>query len=109
MKADLFFKSALKAGVAVMAMARITYDSGKPVTDLEPGMGALAHIVGFYDDFAAVVHIHPMGKEPTADTERSGSDLSFHLEPAKAGYLKLFVQVRRGGKDIFIPVGIEGK
>lgn len=109
LKADLFFKSALKVGAPVMAMARITDDSGKPVTDLEPVMGAFAHIVGFYDDFATVAHIHPMGKEPTADTERSGPDLSFHLEPAKAGSLKLFVQVRRGGKDIFIPVGIEVK
>lgn len=103
--ATLFFKSALKVGNASMGMARITDAEGKPVTDLEPVMGAFAHIVGFYDDFTTAAHIHPMGKEPVADTERGGPDLTFHFEPAKAGFIKLYVQISRDGKDIFIPLG----
>lgn len=106
LKAVLSFEKPLKAGEADMGMVQITDESGNPVADLEPVMGAFAHIVGFYEDFATVAHVHPMGKEPAAGTDRGGPDLQFHLEPAKAGFLKLFVQVRRGGKDIFIPLGV---
>jgi hypothetical protein len=106
LKAILSFEKPLKAGEADMGMVQITDESGKPVADLEPVMGAFAHIVGFYEDFATVAHVHPMGKEPAAESDRGGPDLVFHLEPAKSGFLKLFVQVKRGGKDIFIPLGV---
>lgn len=89
-----------------MGMVRVGDAEGKPITNLEPVMGAFAHIVGFYDDFATVAHIHPMGKEPASETDRGGPDLSFHLEPVRSGFVKLYVQVRRAGKDIFIPLGI---
>ena len=69
-------------------------------------MGAFAHIVAFYDDFATVAHVHPMGEEPKSEDQRGGPELSFHLEPEKAGFLKIYVQVKRGGKDIFIPMGV---
>ena len=106
LKATLSFESAPKAGGAVMGKITLTDVGGKPVTDLEPVMGAFAHIAGFYEDFATVAHVHPMGKEPANDQERGGPDLSFHLEPAKAGFLKLYVQVRRNGQEIFIPLGV---
>lgn len=69
-------------------------------------MGAFAHIVGFYDDFQSVVHVHPMGEEPISSKQRGGPDLSFHIEPEKTGYLKLYVQLRRNEQDIFIPFGL---
>ena len=41
--------------------------------------------------------------------ERGGPKLEFHIEPEKAGFVKLFTQVRIGGEDIFAPLGINPK
>lgn len=94
-----------KAGSAVMGNITVT-KNGKPFTQLEPVMGAFAHVVGFTEDYGSVLHIHPMGKEPTSDTERGGSKLEFHIEAEKAGFVKLFAQVRIDGKDVFAPFGV---
>jgi len=94
-----------KAGSPLMGNITVTKD-GQPFALLEPVMGAFSHVVGFTEDYNSVMHIHPMGKEPTSDTERGGPKLEFHIEPKKAGFVKLFAQVRIGGKDIFAPFGI---
>ena len=98
----------LKAGEAVFANMSITKD-GQPVDFLEPVMGAFAHMVGFYEDYETIAHIHPMGKEPTEDTERGGPSLRFHIEPERTEYLKLFAQVQIDGKQVFAPYGLEVK
>lgn len=97
-----------KAGAPVMGSVTITKD-GQSFTQLEPVMGAFAHVVGFTEDYNSVLHVHPMGKEPSSDTERGGPKLEFHIEPEKAGFVKLFAQVRIDGKDIFAPFGITVK
>ncbi len=94
-----------KAGAAVMGNITVTKD-GKPFTQLEPVMGAFAHVVGFTEDYNSVLHIHPMGKEPTLETDRGGPKLEFHIEPKKPGFVKLFAQVRIDGKDVFAPFGV---
>lgn len=105
-KASLSFERPLMVGTADLGKVMITEASGKPVSDLEPVMGAFAHIVAFYDDFSTVAHVHPMGEEPKSEDQRGGPELSFHLEPEKAGFLKIYVQVKRGGYDVFIPLGV---
>ncbi len=97
-----------KAGAPVMGSVTVTKDA-QPFNGLEPVMGAFAHVVGFTEDYNSVLHVHPMGKEPSSDTERGGPKLEFHIEPEKAGFVKLFAQVRIGGKDIFAPFGITVK
>lgn len=97
-----------KAGAPVMGSVTVTKD-GQPFNELEPVMGAFAHVVAFTEDYNSVLHVHPMGKEPGSDTERGGPKLEFHIEPEKAGFVKLFAQVRIGGKDIFAPFGITVK
>lgn len=97
-----------KAGSPVMGNIVVTKDD-QPFTQLEPVMGAFAHVVGFTEDYNSVLHVHPMGKEPTSDAERGGPKLEFHIEPEKPGFVKLFAQVRIGGKDIFAPFGITVK
>lgn len=64
-----------------------------------------AHIVGFADDYRSVLHVHPMGVRADP-SERGGPRLDFHIEPAKPGFVKLFAQVRIGGKDLFAPFGM---
>lgn len=107
LSAKLTFEAQLVAGKAVMGALMIEDEKGNPVKDLQPVMGAFAHIVGFYDDFDSVAHIHPMGEEPPKAEQRGGPELKFHFEPARKGFVKLFAQVRRDGKDIFIPFGAE--
>ena len=97
-----------KAGAPVMGSVTVTKD-GQPFTQLEPVMGAFAHVVGFTEDYNSVLHVHPMGQEPSSDTERGGPKLEFHIEPEKPGFVKLFAQVRIGGKDIFAPFGVTVK
>jgi hypothetical protein len=98
----------LKAESAVMGNIVIT-KNGKSFTQLEPIMGAFAHVVGFNEDYKSIMHIHPMGKEPTSDAERGGPKLEFHIEPKKAGFTKLFAQVKIDGKEIFAPFGVTVK
>ncbi len=96
----------LSAGKAAMGKITVTDKDGKPVTDLQPVMGAYSHIVGFSDDFSTIAHMHPMGTDPKAKTDRGGPELSFHMEPAKAGFTKLFAQVKINGKNVYAPFGV---
>lgn len=102
-----FNPTSVHAGEAAMGKIMITDSQGKPVTALEPVMGAFAHLVGFDDDFKTVIHIHPMGKEPTKPTDRGGPLLEFHLEAEKAGFIKLFAQVKINGRELYVPFGIQ--
>lgn len=104
-----FDKLPLQAGKPVMGKIDITDTEGNPIHTLEPIMGAYAHIVGFNDDFKTVTHIHPIGKEPQNVTERGGPELQFHIEPNKAGFIKMFAQVQINGKSLFAPFAITVK
>lgn len=101
----LSFDGPVKAGKAVMGKVTVSKD-GKPFTALEPVMGTYAHIVGFGDDRKTVVHIHPMGVEPEKESDRGGPELSFHLQPTKPGFIKLFTQIRVNNTDVFAPFGL---
>lgn len=96
---------ALHAGTPVRGDVFITDADNAPFAKLEPVMGAYGHIVGFYEN-GGVAHVHPMGREPEKDTDRGSSPIAFMLHPEAAGFVKLFVQLRVDGKDVFLPFGI---
>lgn len=95
----------LNIGKMIMGTIMVTDHNGKPVTTLEPLMGSFAHIVGFYDDGKTMIHIHPLGTEPIHTSDHSGPILTFHMVPSKAGFIKLFVQIKINGKEIYVPFG----
>lgn len=101
-----FDNNNLIAGKPTMGKITITDSKGNPVKNLEPVMGAFAHIVRFSDDLKTIVHIHPMGEEPSKLTDRGGPELQFHIEPETVGFIKLFIQVNIEGKELFVPFGI---
>ncbi|TAL58890.1 MAG: hypothetical protein EPN84_12220 [Legionella sp.] len=105
---DLKLDGQPRVGKPIMAMITVT-NNGKPFNELQPVMGAFAHLMGFYADYSSILHIHPMGKEPSKDSERGGSQLMFHLEPQKAGFVKLFAQFRIHEKNVYVPFGIDIK
>ena len=104
-----FDKEILVAGSSTMGKIIVTDSKGNLVRNLEPIMGAFAHIVGFSDDMKTVVHLHPMGKEPSNTTDRGGAELEFHIEPVKSEFVKLFAQVKIDGKELFVPFGVNVK
>lgn len=106
-KFNLHFEpSYLELGKAVMGKITVSDLKGRLVHNLEPVMGAYAHIVGFNADFKSVVHIHPQGVEPSKASDRGGPKLEFYVNPSQIGFIKLFAQVKIKGKEIFVPFGI---
>jgi hypothetical protein len=91
----------LVAGKATLVKVKVSTPDGKPFDQLEPVMGAFAHMVAFPEDAASVTHVHPMGREPETPTERGGPELSFHVQPDKAGFLKIFLQTQIGGQEVY--------
>jgi len=105
-KAKLVFdQMPLKVGTPAKGEVFVTDLAGAPLKNLEPVMGAYAHIVGFYDNFGTVAHMHPLGDEPKDMKARGASPIKFMLHPQRTGFLKLFVQIHVKGEDVFIPFG----
>ncbi len=95
----------LRKDTAALVEVDITDASGKPVTDLEPIMGAFAHLVGFSANGTSIIHTHPMGPEPSSEHERGGPKMQFHVEPDCAGATQFYLQVKHHGQDIYVPFG----
>jgi hypothetical protein len=99
----LTFKGPIKVGDAALGTLTITDAKGNVFPGLEPIMGAYAHLVGFSEDYKTIAHIHPMGEEPTKETDRGAGKLDFHIAPEQPGTLRLFAQVQIGGVSKFAP------
>lgn len=99
----------LISGKPLMGKVTVKDAQGHPFTGLEPIMGAFAHIVVINEDFETIAHVHPMGIEPTKESERGGPELAFHFKPNKSGFWKIWVQVKIHGKDVFVPFGVDIK
>jgi hypothetical protein len=85
------------AGEVCGASVNIQRTDGSLVNNLQPYMGAFAHIVGFADDFKSVLHIHPLGPMPKPN-ESGGPLIDFKYRPLTPGYLRLFVQFNADGR-----------
>ena len=94
------------AGEEVLGRVTVTDREGKPFNGLEPVMGAFAHLVGFVDDDQTVVHLHPLGIEPTLPTHRGGPTIVFRYYPPKPGFVRFFCQVSVGGAAKFPRFGL---
>lgn len=97
------FDGPLKVGAATLGKLTVRDASGAVFPTLEPIMGAYAHLVGFSEDFKTIAHIHPMGEEPKSASDRGAGELEFHIQPEKAGLVRLFAQVQIGGQSKFVP------
>lgn len=80
--------------------------TGNAITKLEPLMGTFGHLVGFYEDYRTIVHTHPTGEEPKGDDARSGPFLAFHVQPDRAGFIKLFLRFKHNGRNVAVPFGL---
>ena len=101
-KFDLSFeKEVIQERDTVAGKLYVTEPDGQPCRRLGVVMGAFGHFVGFGDDFATALHLHPAGPLVTDAEARSGPELPFYFRSNKAGRIRLFAQVRIAGKDFF--------
>ena len=103
------FQKPLVTGEAALGTLTVSDAKGEVFPSLEPIMGAYAHLVGFSEDFKTIAHIHPMGEEPTKETDRGAGKLEFHIAPEQPGLVRLFAQVQIGGKSKFAPFTLNVK
>jgi hypothetical protein len=69
---------------------------GRPVSGLQPYLGAAGHLVAIRADDLAYLHVHPReGSEPGA--------ITFEAELSEPGRYALFLQFRHGGKVHTVP------
>ncbi|WP_308805699.1 hypothetical protein [Acrocarpospora corrugata] len=81
----------LAPGAASKLTVSVAKD-GKPVTDLQPYLGAYGHLVALRSGDLAYLHVHP---EPSPTP---GPEITFHTEvPSQGGY-RLFLDFQHGGK-----------
>jgi hypothetical protein len=75
-------------------------ETGAPVADLQPYLGAAGHVLIVSPDLTSSVHAHP-------DVNGSGPDFDVHAVFPQAGTFKLWVQVQRGGKVVSAPFTVQ--
>jgi hypothetical protein len=101
-KFDLSFeKELIHERETVAGKLRVTQPDGQPCNKLGVVMGAFGHFVGFGDDFATVLHLHPVGPVITDPEAQSGPELTFYFRSNKTGLFRVFSQVKIEGKDFF--------
>jgi hypothetical protein len=68
---------------------------GKPVTDLQPYLGAYGHLVALRASDLAYLHVHPMG-EPGDGATPAGPDAAFGMTIPSGGDYRLFHDFKHG-------------
>lgn len=69
---------------------------GRPVTDLQPYLGAYGHLVALRGGDLAYLHVHPDG-EPGDGTTEPGPTITFYAEVPSAGTYRLFLDFQHEG------------
>ncbi|AVT28509.1 hypothetical protein C6361_02240 [Plantactinospora sp. BC1] len=69
---------------------------GRPVTDLEPYLGAYGHLVALRQGDLAYLHVHPDG-EPGDGRTASGPEITFYADVPSAGSYRLYLDFQHGG------------
>ena len=69
---------------------------GRPVTDLQPYLGAFGHLVALRAGDLAYLHVHPDG-EPGDGKTQPGPDVTFHAEVPSAGRYRLYLDFKHDG------------
>ncbi|CAL9647083.1 hypothetical protein SUDANB145_06489 [Streptomyces sp. enrichment culture] len=87
---------ALRPGRASELRLTVARD-GRPVTDLQPYLGAYGHLVALRSGDLAYLHVHPNG-EPGDGTTEPGPAVSFTATAPSAGDYRLFLDFRHEGK-----------
>ena len=94
----------LRSGRTMTAEVTLTDASGRPVTDLEPWLGAMAHLILVHEDGETFAHAHPDDREPGVG--RDGR-IPFLVRVPKPGRYKGWMQFQRKGRVETIELSVE--
>ncbi|MFC5471064.1 hypothetical protein ACFPPD_20450 [Cohnella suwonensis] len=87
-----------KAGKETKLTYHLTDEkTGKPVTDLEPVLGAIGHVVILDEGAERYLHVHPVVEDA------KGPDAEFMTTFPVAGLYKIWGQFKRDGKEFTVP------
>ena len=100
-------KKTIRVGQPASARLGVTSADGKGFTQLEPLMGAFAHLVGFSEDYKTIMHLHPKGPLLLDPAVRGGPELEFQIYALRPGFVRLFAQVQIEGHSRFVPFGLQ--
>src|SRR5205085_3351022 len=75
---------------------------GSPVTDIQPWLGAMAHLALINEDATTFVHTHPQEAVPPAGQPKPHV-LHFYTRFPKPGLYKGWAQFERGGEVLTAP------
>ncbi|MEU3889981.1 hypothetical protein [Streptomyces sp. NPDC029041] len=93
---DVKLAGTLRPGAASELKLKVSRD-GRPVTDLQPYLGAYGHLVALRSGDLAYLHVHPNG-EPGDGTTRPGPGISFTATAPSSGSYRLFLDFKHEGK-----------
>ncbi|MFD3616257.1 hypothetical protein ACFWWT_13695 [Streptomyces sp. NPDC058676] len=93
---EVALDGALRPGTAGDLTLKVSRN-GKPVTDLQPYLGAYGHLVALRSGDLAYLHVHPNG-EPGDGTTEPGPDISFAATAPSSGTYRLFLDFKHGGE-----------
>lgn len=94
------FTVALEGDLVAGESANLTISverEGKPVTTLEPYLGAFGHLVALRDGDLAYLHVHAEGDEPQAG-DTAGPAIGFAAEAPTAGRYLLYLDFQVDGE-----------
>ncbi|GAB2823645.1 hypothetical protein [Streptomyces daliensis] len=93
---EVALSGSLRPGAARELKLTVTKD-GRPVTDLQPYLGAYGHLVALRAGDLAYLHVHPNG-EPGDGTTKPGPGVTFTATAPSPGAYRLFLDFRHEGK-----------
>jgi len=94
--------SPIPIGKSTMLTFKLTDSADKPITDLEPYLGAFGHLMIIHQDGQTVVHSHPAEDEAGLAASKRGN-VAFNARFPKPGIYKAWGQFQRGGQVVTIP------
>jgi hypothetical protein len=89
----------LEGDLTAGADARLTLSvskDGRPVTDLEPYLGAYGHLVALREGDLAYLHVHPDGSPGDGETEPGPEVVFYAAVPSNGGY-RLYLDFQHDG------------
>ena len=82
-------------------------ENGGGAVALEPVMGAFAHLVAFDEARSGFAHLHPVEADLAKKPDATQPVLNFKLTIPRAGRYTVWAQVNLGGRETFVPFGLE--
>jgi hypothetical protein len=92
------------AGKTVVVGAKLRDPKGRPVTDLEPWLGAIAHLLLIHQDAETFAHAHPDEREPSLGRD---GHIPFLVRLPKPGLYRGWLQFQRGGRIVTGEIALE--